>query len=392
MKKNILLLIIISFIFSCKNNTKIKDNEFQIKARINGCDACMLYLEEVGIGKSVLIDSNKANSQGEVSFVSKISIAGLYDLKLNKNNFIRLLIDKGEIIELTANAKQMSKNYEVKGSAGSLLLKNLYDKYFSSLAVIDSLTALYNKNKLSPDFLKIKNSIDSSYKFLIIDYKNFIRKFVSDNDASLSSLIAIYQKLGSINILNLADTNDFKYFEKLDKSLISKYPDNIHAIEFHKKITELKRSIIEDKIARGQLQTGSIPPDINFPLPDGQTVSLHSLKSKPVLIYFWASWSKACITENANLIKLYNKYKNKGFEVYSVSLDRDKLLWEKAIKDQQLNWINVCDFKYWSSPVVKLYAIEAVPFTYLLGKDGKIINKGIFGNELAKNIDRALKN
>ena len=117
---------------------------------------------------------------------------------------------------------------------------------------------------------------------------------------------------------------------------------------------------------------------------NGKPVKLSDFKGKYVLIDFWASWCKPCRQENPNVVKAYQAYKDKNFEILGVSLDSDKNNWLKAIKDDGLTWTNVSDLKGWKNEVGELYAIKAVPTNYLISPEGKIIAKDLRGADLEK--------
>jgi thiol-disulfide isomerase/thioredoxin len=137
-----------------------------------------------------------------------------------------------------------------------------------------------------------------------------------------------------------------------------------------------------------ELETGDKAPEINLPSPDGDSVALSDLSGKLVLIDFWATWCAPCIKEQPELAKLYRKYKNSvfangnGFEIYGVSLDNKKALWESSIKKMRIEWIQVSDLKFWTSPVAKTYNIQALPFNILIDGKGIIIAKNLHGTEL----------
>ena len=133
---------------------------------------------------------------------------------------------------------------------------------------------------------------------------------------------------------------------------------------------------------------GDIAPEIDLPDPKGNNVVLSSLRGDLVLVDFWASWCGPCTKEHPELIKLYNTYQGK-FSIYSVSMDTKKPLWLAAIAKQKLPWTQVSDLKYWSSPTVADYMIQALPHNLLLDKNGIILAKNIHGaklNELIKEL------
>ena len=128
-------------------------------------------------------------------------------------------------------------------------------------------------------------------------------------------------------------------------------------------------------------------PEISMKDTEGNTRHLSDLRGKVVLIDFWASWCGPCRRENPNVVKLYKKYHDRGFEIYSVSLDKEKSAWLKAIKDDGLVWPNhVSDLNGWTSSGGKTYGIMSVPSTVLVDKDGKIIARNLRGSELEKKL------
>lgn len=120
----------------------------------------------------------------------------------------------------------------------------------------------------------------------------------------------------------------------------------------------------------------------------GKPVSLGSFRGKYVLLDFWASWCGPCRAENPNLVKAFNKYKEKGFQVLSVSLDRPgaKDRWLKAIHDDGLQWYHVSDLQFWNNAVARQYGIEAIPQNLLIDPDGKIVGKNLQGEKLEQKL------
>ncbi|MEY4738757.1 MAG: hypothetical protein RLZZ05_141, partial [Bacteroidota bacterium] len=130
-----------------------------------------------------------------------------------------------------------------------------------------------------------------------------------------------------------------------------------------------------------------------FEMPDvnGRTISLASLRGKYVLVDFWASWCKPCRMENPNVVAAYQQFKDKNFTVLGVSLDKNKEAWVNAIKEDGLAWTHVSDLKQWQSSVVPMYQIEGIPFNVLLDPQGKVIAKGLRGEDLLTQLAAILK-
>lgn len=159
-------------------------------------------------------------------------------------------------------------------------------------------------------------------------------------------------------------------YKKIRDALIGQYPNE----DFVKHLDSRLKSV---------LLPGSEAPDIEMADPEGNMRKLSDLRGKVVLIDFWASWCRPCRMENPNVVRIYNMYRDRGFEVFSVSLDNSRAAWIKAIADDHLSWPNhVSDLRGWSSAAGKLYGIASIPSTVLVGPDGKILARNLRGQEL----------
>ncbi|PST81689.1 alkyl hydroperoxide reductase [Pedobacter yulinensis] len=134
------------------------------------------------------------------------------------------------------------------------------------------------------------------------------------------------------------------------------------------------------------VQPGNRARDFSGTTPEGRTIRLSDHFGKYVLIDFWASWCPPCRAENPNVVRLFQKYRSKGFSVFGVSLDRDKDSWVKAIRDDKLDWPQVSDLQFWNSAPAKLYGVRAIPANVLIDPNGVIIARNLYGAELEKKL------
>lgn len=143
-----------------------------------------------------------------------------------------------------------------------------------------------------------------------------------------------------------------------------------------------------------ELQIGQLAPDFEIPDPEGNLVKLSSFRGQYVLLDFWASWCGPCRAENPNLIRVYNKFKTKGFNIVGVALEKPEHrdLWLKAIKNDSLPWVQLSELKFWESAAAKLYGVIAIPQNFLIDPDGRIVGKTLMGEELDHKLSQLLEN
>ena len=158
------------------------------------------------------------------------------------------------------------------------------------------------------------------------------------------------------------------------------------ALKKEYQMTDMGKELAQRIEANSSTAVGKTAPLFTQNNVVGKPVALNSLKGKVVLIDFWASWCSPCRAENPNLVKQYNAYKDKGFEIISVSLDNVKERWLDAIEKDKLDWVHVSDLKGWNNDVGRLYGVRAVPASFLIDAQGKIIGNGLRGEALNKKL------
>jgi peroxiredoxin len=377
--KIILSIGFILLLCACNNKSRIK-----IKGHLTSAADKTLYLQELGIDSTFTIDSVKLNKKGAFNFsLPKVKYPTFYLLKLSEKNFITLLADSTEKIEIVADANNLNGTYSVKNSMGSAYIKTLNRKLEITKNKVDSIVSLYKAT--DPNNTNVKNIIREELSNVIQNQKDFITDFVLTNPSSFASYYAVFQRFDDETlILNTYDKRDLNIYSAVATSLIGRYPESPRVKQLKSYILGIKQEQRQAQLLakiNTETEVAKIPEieekDIN-----GKVRKLSSLKGKMVLLSFWASWDKRSRNENQRLVKIYNKYKSKGFEVYQVSLDRSKILWEAAIEQDQLPWINVSDLRYTNSYPARIYNIKQIPANYLISENSEIIGKNLFGKIL----------
>lgn len=205
----------------------------------------------------------------------------------------------------------------------------------------------------------------------------------------INTLVPSVSVIYAASLLNMAD--DAPYLKELAEKLRQAYQDKPMPSAVKRFVDYMSQVSLPEEMQSEGPEVGSLAPDFTLPQPDGTSISLSQLRGKYVLIDFWASWCGPCRKENPQVVALYQKYKDKGFEILGVSLDKEKEAWTKAIEKDKLSWLHVSDLKGWQNEAAQLYQVNAIPMTYLVDPEGVIIAKGLRGPSLEAKLQELLE-
>lgn len=374
--------LIVIFSFSSCNNNQIKVSG-SIDQYVNDTVFLEKLLPKI-VDKKDLEQKYTAvtNSDGEFEFSFETDETAFYNLKLKNKQTVVLLLSHKDEIHLTGHKDSLSSSYTVEGSEDCNLVQELTQHQLKLGKLVGDYQNI-SKNLLAiMQTAPSKAAKDSLFKVKVIEekklrdkyheHKQYMRGFIEAHSASMASLLAAK---------GLDQNEDFEYLKKLDSTLSLRYPTSSYLTDFHKTVEDLKVFAI-----------GAIPPDITSTDKQGKSLSLSAIKGKVVLIYFWASLSTASRLENRTLANLYKNYQDDGLEIFSVSFDAKREDWLTAIQKDSLNWpYHVSDLKGLNSRIAKEYKLKNIPYTMLIGADGRIIAKGLKGIDLENKIKEALK-
>ena len=369
-------------LFACGGNDK-KNANFKLDGTLSNATAGdVIYLEELAPGAKVVIDSTTLDDKGNFSFVNASPTAGFYRVKANEQNFAMLVLDGDQKITLTGDYKNLGNSYTARGSEDTKIFlefnalgKEIQQRTDSMQQAFQSLVGTTKMDSVKMDSLnKVFGDV---YNKIIDAYQEKFSALVVKNKSSLAVLAGIQQ---------LNPEKYIKLYKEVDVALSAKYPTSKYLANLKKDIASFEAQM--QKTSR--LAPGTVAPDFTLTTPEGKPLTLSSFRGKVVLVDFWASWCGPCREENPNVVAMYKKFHNKGLEIYSVSLDDDKDKWLGAIKADGLVWNHASDLLGWKNQAAQLYGVDAIPFTLLLDKEGKIIDKGLRGKELEAKIQEAL--
>lgn len=374
---NLFIAVAVLLTSACSDSSSDSSSNFELKGKMGNAHGDTLFLEQMGTDGLIGVDTAILDENGEFTMNPNISEIGFYRLKTNDRNFATFIFDTNQKVSITGDVADLGNTYKVEGSEDSKLFWEINMTSAESYRKRDSLQKIFQAfvNITKMDSLRIdsmSNELEKPYTQLVNEHNQYLKDFIEKHPTSFASLAAIQQ----LQPDEFMDT----YF-KLDDGLYAKYPNSKYIKAFHEGVASSRK-----------IGVGTIAPEINMNTPEEKPLALSSLKGKVVLVDFWASWCGPCRAENPNVVRAYNKYKSKGFDIYSVSLDKDMDKWKQAIKADGLTWKNhVCDFKFWQSPVVALYNFNAIPTNVLIDGEGKILAKNLRGEALDKKLEEVLK-
>lgn len=390
MKFNFLILSLSILLFSC-GETKEEKNDSATENIVSGTitDGAgrMIYLEGFDMNGTIKLDSTEIANDGSFKLTAPAK-TDFYRVGFDNSNYILLSIDSlDKNVKITGQADTLSVGYTIEGSQFSKDILEFVNEQTPFMA--NRLKILDGVNSADPNDTAIMGNAQRSIKRLDGAFNSFVVNFVEKHPKSPATFLALSF---------LDPNNQLDIIKKVEQAIsVSMYNSPLHVdilnkigqLESQKQINDAQ--LVEQEKTMGHLKNGNPAPEINLPSHKGGNISLSSLKGKVVLIDFWASWCAPCRAENPNVVKMYNKYKDKGFTVYSVSLDKDKTKWLNAIQQDGLIWPNhVSDLKFWQSIAAQTYGITSIPFTILIDKDGKIIDKNLRGAQLEEKLKEIL--
>ncbi|HLU86660.1 MAG TPA: TlpA disulfide reductase family protein [Taishania sp.] len=386
MRYLVVSLICLFALVACNSNDdKFDENGKEINLEITGniksANGQLVKLEAVSQGGVFSVVESKV--EGE-SFKLRTNVPGLgiYQLRIgdNPDNAIVIPANIGDHIQLDGDISNLALGVKISGvDWGKTYTEymKLVSEFSEAQGELMELQNKVSRDELVQRYFEMKKPVD-----------DYAREKINQNPGSPFNLVMVNSLMPTTGLEGYPKEN-LDAIKKMAESYAKKYSNSPITQSLAEQASQIESGLKEYEMLKAGIKPA---PEIELESPEGKVIKLSSLKGKVVLVDFWASWCKPCRMENPNVVKLYNKYKNKGFTVYSVSLDDVKSNWVSAIEQDGLIWPNhVSDLMGWKSYITKLYGVSSIPHTVLVGKDGNIIAVGLRGEQLALKLEEILK-
>ena len=380
MKTQIIFIISIALLFSCKPSTTNYGDNYEVIVKADGVyDGLRAYLMKTENGRNRIATDTAVVFNGAFVFKGEIKGTEMRALTIDGvRGQTSVFLEPGIIhVELYKDSIHKSK---VEGTYNNAVFNDYKNQYQEKIEAIDAVRYQFlNSNKDTEGLKALQKKGDS----LRVKLKNFGYEFIKTNNDSDFSLFVLEgltsQKGFDVELASNA-------FKNIEASIKTKNESN-------QLISDRIRQKIESNPNKPKIKIGMQAPDFTAPDPQGKQITLSEIKGKVTIVDFWASWCKPCRIENPNLVKLYDKYHSKGLEIISVSLERgnQKAFWIEAIKKDQLNWYNVSNLKFWQDPIAQAYSVNSIPATFILDENGTVVAERLRGAELEATIKNLLE-
>lgn len=368
--------------------TGCRQNGFTVTGTIEGNGTGeYLLLREVKPGILEPVDSVIPGQNGSFTFRAETETPSFYVLSIGSDDFLTLLATPGEKIRITASRSNLASPSEVSGSEGTQVMADFRNQQLQVISELENLTKVYNDSIMSTRLPLIMDSLDRKAAGIVADFREKAVTLLEDNSSSMVSVYLLNQQV--VPGLQLFDpAKDRHLYYRIDSILYAQYPESDLVLDLHNFVTGLRKSASLTDTSGGTIAVGDMFPDIALPGPEGDTVRLSSKRGRIVLVDFWAAWCPPCREENPNLVRAYDMYHYRGFDIYQVSLDQRMEDWTGAIsKDRLGRWAHVSDLKYRDSEVVKRFGLSEIPANFLIDREGRVIAVNLRGPMLLKKLE-----
>jgi thiol-disulfide isomerase/thioredoxin len=362
---------------------EVPANNFHIEGRIEGAPMQKIKIEASSQAGIIPVAETTTDADGRFILDGNVPGLGIYSMSVGGNpaNAIVLPLDVNDRVTVNASLNDFARSPKLSGPSWAKPLTTymqLFNAFAEDLANSD-IKELKDQDAQLQKYQELRKPLDT-----------FVKKQVSADPGNnvniiLTTLLAPSPDMGLENW----DPENLALLKKIENAYRTKHRGSPVTSTLTQQVAQIQAAY--DNYAR--MNSGTLAaPEIAMKNPSGTELRLSSLKGKIVLIDFWASWCGPCRKENPNVVRLYKKFNSQGFEVFSVSLDKDPNAWKTAIQRDGLIWPNhVSDLMGWQTPLTQVYGFNSIPYTVLLNREGNIVGTNLRGKELEQKLEQELR-
>ena len=354
--------------------------EARIQATVENAKDASVVLQKLNYNRLQTIDTIKTNAEGQFNY--KVKLTGndpyFYYLYVDDKPVASMVLRPSDVVKVTVPA---SGPFTIEGSEESALFQQVNTAFAEASDQMNSLMDSLSEGSSEAEMKDVTRQMSKLY----VDYKRQTIKHIVQHPHSITSAVVLFQKF-SDELPVFAQQSDAVIFRSVLDSLTPVYPKSEYIVALRDAVDVLERDL--DLATRLGDVTVISYPELSMPDVDGQIRMLSELQGKVIVLSFWSVGQTDHKMFNVDLMDLYQKYHDRGLEIYQVSLDIDKPSWASTVRSQSLPWISVNDGYGIQSPSVVAYNVGKIPTMFVIDRDGEFVGTDVFDKDALEQLIR----
>ncbi len=385
----LLLLVFLSACGDDKTDEKSANDNFTLYGNVSDANKQTVFIEAVSAEGTIEVAQGTLAQNGDFEISGNIPGMGIYQMRLGEESdqkIIPLTLMPDDKVKISAAYNTFTTSPTFSGTEWAKPLTtfmSMFNEFTTQQRTLADLQANgATENDLLEKYNEMRKPLDAFAKNTMIK--------TPDNPVNVILSSSLSPTVG----FDSWDPTNLEILKSVSAAFNKRFSDSPMAKTMENQVFQIE-SAYNQHLNGGDTDVSTpsseMAPDIVSKNPEGKTIRLSELRGKYVLIDFWASWCGPCRRENPNVVRMYNKYKNKDFTILSVSLDENAEKWKQAILADGLIWpYHVSDLKMWDTPLLQTYNFNSIPHTVLVDKTGKIIARNLRGESLEQKLKELL--